>query len=130
MVDRIIKWRRDFDIKTSRRAAMQMLKEEFLELMVEFDALTEDEVTAEFKKEWADLMFVAVQVADAFGIDPEPTIQAVLDSNYSKCLTREQFDEMYPTDCPYSVKIRGNYVFLYNEDGKLMKGPNYKPARL
>lgn len=131
MLDKIMKWRKDFELKTTRSAAINMLKEEFLELMVEYDQQIEgEEVTPEFRKEWADLVFVVVQAADAFGVDMESTIWAVLESNYSKRMTIDEFNRAFPDDCPHFVKFRDGYAYLYDEQGKLLKSPNYKKAEL
>lgn len=61
-------------------------------------------------KELSDLVFVAYQFAAAFGLDLDEALARVYKSNMSK------LDE------------QGNPI--YREDGKVLKGPNYRPPHL
>ena len=64
----------------------------------------------EVLKELADLVFVAYQFAATFGLDLDTAMQRVFDSNMSKL-----GDDGKP---------------IYREDGKVLKGPNYKKPLL
>ncbi len=61
-------------------------------------------------KELSDVVFVCYQFAAAFGLDLDTAMQRVFDSNMSKL-----GDDGKP---------------IYREDGKVLKGPNYKKPRL
>lgn len=90
METRILRWR--------------LITEEYRELYDEMwlDGLTEDNL-ANFAKEMADLIYVVVGTAVAFGIDMDAIFDEVHRSNMSK------------------------YPVTYREDGKILKGPNYLP---
>ena len=64
----------------------------------------------EVLKELSDVVFVCYQFAAAFGLDLDTAMQRVFDSNMSKL-----GDDGKP---------------IYREDGKVLKGPNYKKPRL
>lgn len=64
----------------------------------------------ELLKELADLVFVAYQLAALLGLDLDEAVNRVFVSNMSK------------------VDDNGNPIF--NEKGKIMKGPNYQPPNL
>lgn len=61
-------------------------------------------------KELSDLVFVCYQFAACFGLDLDEAMSRVFKSNMSK------LDE------------QGNPI--YREDGKVLKGPNYRPPNL
>jgi NTP pyrophosphatase (non-canonical NTP hydrolase) len=86
--------------------AMQvnLIDEEFHEFM-DSDTGSENEL-----KELADLVYVCFQFAAAFGLDLDEALRRIHVSNMSK-LT----DEGFP---------------LIREDGKILKGPNYKAPDL
>ena len=64
----------------------------------------------EVLKELSDLVFVAYQFAAAFGLDLDTAMDRVFESNMSKL-----GDDGKP---------------IYREDGKVLKGPNYKKPTL
>ena len=64
----------------------------------------------EVLKELSDLVFVAYQFAAAFGLDLDTAMDRVSESNMSKL-----GDDGKP---------------IYREDGKVLKGPNYKKPTL
>ena len=64
----------------------------------------------EVLKELSDVVFVCYQFAAAYGLDLDTAMQRVFDSNMSKL-----DDDGYP---------------IYRDDGKVLKGPNYKPPYL
>ena len=64
----------------------------------------------EVLKELSDVVFVCYQFAAAFGLDLDTAMQRVFDSNMSKL-----GKDGKPT---------------YREDGKVLKGPEYKPPHL
>ena len=64
----------------------------------------------EVLKELSDVVFVCYQFAAAFGLDLDTAMQRVFDSNMSKL-----GEDGKPT---------------YREDGKVLKGPDYKKPRL
>ena len=61
-------------------------------------------------KELSDVVFVCYQFAAAFGLDLDTAMNRVFESNMSKL-----DDDGKP---------------IYREDGKVLKGPNYKKPRL
>jgi len=61
-------------------------------------------------KELADLVYVCYQYAESMGWDLDETMKRVHQSNMSK---------LGEDDKP-----------IYREDGKVLKGPNYKPPTL
>jgi len=89
----------------TRMLRWRLITEEYRELYDEMwlDGLTEDNL-ANFAKEMADLIYVVVGTAVAFGIDMDAIFDEVHRSNMSK------------------------YPVTYREDGKILKGPNYLPA--
>ena len=84
---------------------------EFLEAAEELFADPEDAKLREnLVKELSDLVFVCYQFAAAFNIDLDEAMFRVMESNMSKL-----DDEGKP---------------IYREDGKVLKGPNYKAPDL
>ena len=84
---------------------------EFLEAAEELYADPEDhKKRVALLKELSDLVFVCYQFAAAFNFDLDEAMARVFDSNLSK------LDE------------HGKPI--YREDGKVLKGPNYKPPNL
>tara|TARA_Y100001968_G_C19352946_1_gene715653 strand:+ start:528 stop:968 length:441 start_codon:yes stop_codon:yes gene_type:complete len=61
-------------------------------------------------KELSDIVFVCYQFAAAFNIDLDKAMNLVYESNLSK------------------LDTQGNPI--YREDGKVLKGPNYRPPSL
>lgn len=88
-----------------------IIKEEFVELNEEIDKIflgagRVDNVA----KEAADLVYTLYQFADKYGLDLDNAVSLVHNSNMSK------LDE--------------NGEPIFNEDGKVLKGPNYtKPCK-
>ena len=64
----------------------------------------------EVLKELSDVVFVCYQFAAAFGLDLDTAMQRVFDSNMSK--------------------LGEDGKPIYREDGKVLKGPEYKPPTL
>ena len=64
----------------------------------------------EVLKELSDVVFVCYQFAAAFGLDLDTAMQRVFDSNMSK--------------------LGEDGKPIYREDGKVLKGPDYKPPVL
>ena len=64
----------------------------------------------EVLKELSDVVFVCYQFAAAFGLDLDTAMQRVFDSNMSK--------------------LGEDGKPIYREDGKVLKGPDYKPPAL
>jgi len=85
--------------------ASKLIMEEFQEFM------TENESKANLLKELADLVYVAYGYADRFGWNLDEAVRRVHISNMSKL-------------DPDTGKP------LLREDGKILKGPNYKQADL
>ena len=89
-----------------------MITEEFKEFL-EAEAqlyLTSSKVKEDCLKELADLVYVCYQYAVNMGWDLDEAMYRVHESNMSK------LDE------------EGNPI--YRDDGKVLKGPNYKPPNL
>ncbi len=75
----------------------------------EFVQAVEEESPQEQLKELADLVYVAFQYAAARGWELDEALDRVYESNMSKLVDGKP---------------------LYREDGKVLKGPNYKPPYL
>ena len=92
----------------------ELIREEYREFIEASEILFEDpesdEKRVELVKELSDLVFVCYQFAAAFGIDLDEAMFRVFESNMSK------LDE------------HGKPI--YREDGKVLKGPNYKKPDL
>ena len=136
MIDEIKKWREEFNIQTAPDPAKRMFSEEIDELVDAYIAhdkamregderrITTTKVDLAF--EAADVLFVLVQLCDAYGIDLQRAVQDVLRSNYSKRMTAEQYQEnKYLIKSDAEAVMRGGYVYLY-KDGKLQKPPTFK----
>jgi NTP pyrophosphatase (non-canonical NTP hydrolase) len=138
MIDEVMKWRTDFSIQTTKAGAMLGLSEEYIELKEAYDnyinSLRVDgnpdaESVNGLKKEWADVFFTLVQFAHVFGINMEQSIKAVLESNYTKRMTVEEYKQLYPDGNSDAFPVtKDGYVYLYDADFKLLKGPKYKPV--
>ena len=95
-----------------RSRQRNLITEEFKEFL-EAEAqlyLTSAKVKQDCLKELADLVYVCYQYAVNMGWDLDKAMQRVHESNMSKL-----DDEGKP---------------IYREDGKVLKGPNYKPPNL
>lgn len=80
---------------------------EFLEAAEELFADPEDlKLRENLVKELSDLVFVCYQFAAAYNIDLDKAMTLVFESNMSK--------------------LDDNGMPIYREDGKVLKGPNYK----
>ncbi len=138
MINEVMKWREDFSIQTTKAGAMLGLAEEYKELSEAYhnyinslraDGNPDSESVNAMKKEWADVFFTLVQFAHVFGINMEQSIKAVLESNYTKRMTVEEYSQMYPDgNLDAFAATKDGYVYLYDADFKLLKGPNYKPV--
>lgn len=112
-------WRKAFEVKSdSQRGSLQynlqikLIIEEYTEVIEAYDAFKQNDLSTHVAllKELADLVFVCYQAAENMGWDLDETMRRVLDSNLSKL-----DDSGRP---------------IRNEDGKVLKGPNYKPPTL
>ena len=84
---------------------------EFLEACKDLrDAANTPANHVEVLKELSDLVFVCYQFAAAYGLDLDTAMQRVYESNMSKL-----GDDGKP---------------IYREDGKVLKGPNYRKPKL
>lgn len=92
----------------------RLIQEEYKEFIdahcVAADQLTNKRAREHALKELADLCYVAYQYAAAAGWDLDEALTRVHESNLSKL-----DDDLKP---------------IKRADGKVMKGPNYKPANL
>ena len=93
---------------------VQLVKEEAVEFLFASDECFADPENParreELVKELSDLVFVCYQFAAAYNIDLDTSMQRVFESNLSK------------------LEEQGKPI--YREDGKVLKGPNYKQADL
>ena len=93
---------------------MNLIKEEASEFLVAADEVyadpEKDPLRSELLKELSDLVFVCYQFAATYNLDLDEALRRVYESNMSK------LDE------------QGNVI--YREDGKVLKGPNYKKPEL
>jgi NTP pyrophosphatase (non-canonical NTP hydrolase) len=113
---RNLKWEELHREECSEAAALRFLliKEEFQELMAAIKASEVDilnkQKQADVLKELCDVVYVLAGFAEKFGWDIDEALERVHASNMSK------------------VDDKGKPI--YRDDGKLMKGPNYKPPIL
>ena len=93
---------------------IELIREEYREFLQAADDVYEtpesDEKRVELVKELSDLVFVCYQFAAAFSIDLDEAMFRVFESNMSK--------------------LDDNGKPIYREDGKVLKGPNYKKPDL
>ena len=93
---------------------INLIKEEASEFLVAADEVyadpEKDPLRSELLKELSDLVFVCYQFAATYNLDLDEALRRVYESNMSK------LDE------------QGNVI--YREDGKVLKGPNYKKPDL
>ena len=93
---------------------IELIREEYREFLQAADDVYEtpesDEKRVELVKELSDLVFVCYQFAAAFSIDLDEAMFRVFESNISK--------------------LDDNGKPIYREDGKVLKGPNYKKPDL
>jgi len=91
---------------------IKLIIEEYTEVIEAYDAFKQNDLSTHVAllKELADLVFVCYQAAENMGWDLDETMRRVLDSNLSKL-----------DDAGRPVR---------NEDGKVLKGPNYRPPVL
>ena len=92
----------------------ELIREEYREFIdateIVYDDPENDEKRVELVKELSDLVFVCYQFAAAFSIDLDEAMFRVFESNMSK------LDEQGKP--------------IYRDDGKVLKGPNYKKPDL
>lgn len=74
------------------------------------DQPNDDKLRVNFLKELSDIVFVAYQCAAAYSLDLDTAMERVFESNMSKL-----GDDGKP---------------IYRNDGKVLKGPNYKEPKL
>jgi NTP pyrophosphatase (non-canonical NTP hydrolase) len=112
-----VEFRKSFQVKNSTTPASRTLQRRLI--VEEFKEFLEAEQqlimgltinSAECLKELADLVYVCYQYAANLGWDLDEALDRVHKSNMSK------------------LDNNGNPI--YREDGKVLKGPNYKPPTL
>ena len=98
--------------REKRRYQKNLIVEEFKEFLEAEDQLYRDNptVTAEALKELADLVYVCYQYAENMNWFLDEALNRVHESNMSK--------------------LGEDGKPIYREDGKVLKGPNYKPPDL
>lgn len=93
---------------------LRLISEEYAEFMQAADEVYADPENnkrrEEMTKELSDLVFVCYQFAATYNIQLDEVMDRVFDSNMSK---------LGPDGTP-----------MYRPDGKVLKGPNYKPPTL
>ena len=93
---------------------IELIREEYHEFLKAAEDVYEtpesDEKRVELVKELSDLVFVCYQFAAAFNIDLDEAMFRVFESNMSK--------------------LDDNGKPIYREDGKVLKGPNYRKPDL
>ena len=93
---------------------IELIREEYREFLQAADEVYEDpesdDKRVELVKELSDLVFVCYQFAAAFSIDLDEAMFRVFESNMSK--------------------LDDNGKPIYREDGKVLKGPNYRKPDL
>jgi predicted HAD superfamily Cof-like phosphohydrolase len=109
-------FRTAFRVSNSREAEARIMQrilivEEYRELLdAELNVLCKRAGESDVLKELADLVYVCFQYAENMGWDLDEALDRVHKSNMSK------------------LDADGNPI--YREDGKVLKGPNYKPPYL
>jgi NTP pyrophosphatase (non-canonical NTP hydrolase) len=112
-------WRKAFQVESDAtqhshqyNLQIKLIIEEYTETIEAFDQFNQSDLPsrAHLLKELADLVFVCYQAAENMGWDLDEAMQRIFDSNMSKL-----DDNLKP--------IRG-------ENGKVLKGPNYKAPDL
>jgi len=112
-------WREAFEVKSDNKKGsaqynlqLDLITEEFTEVFEAFNQFMQNDPNThvDLLKELADLVFVCYQAAENMGWDLDETMQRVFNSNMSKL-----GDSGRP---------------IRNENGKVLKGPNYKPPVL
>ena len=92
----------------------RLIDEEYTEFVLACYELLKDQNNranqADLLKELADLVFVCFQFAAAFGLDLNTAMRRVYESNMSK--------------------LGEDGKPIYREDGKVLKGPNYRTANV
>ena len=98
--------------RSNRSYQKNLIVEEFKEFLEAEDQLYRDNptVTEEALKELADLVYVCYQYAENMGWFLDEALNRVHESNMSK--------------------LGADGKPIYREDGKVLKGPNYKPPDL
>ena len=98
--------------RTNRTYQKNLIVEEFKEFLEAEDQLYRDNptVTAEALKELADLVYVCYQYAENMNWFLDEALNRVHESNMAK--------------------LGEDGKPIYREDGKVLKGPNYKPPSL
>lgn len=91
-----------------RKMRMNLINEEFAEVSDEL--LMKNSKKKDLAKELADLLYVVYGTAVAFGIPIDYVFRLVHESNMSK--------------------LGEDGKPIYRKDGKVLKGPNYKPVNL
>lgn len=111
--ERVRQFNTVFDHPTSRELdpvrvslRLKLIDEEFKEVIEAFQQ--KDRV--QIAKELTDLLYVVYGAGDVFGLDLDECFRLVHESNMSK--------------------LGEDGKPIYREDGKVLKGPNYKPADL
>jgi len=93
---------------------VELIREEAQEFLTAADELSQEpedgKKREELCKELSDLVFVCYQFAAAFNIDLDKAMTLVFESNMSK--------------------LDDNGMPIFREDGKVLKGPNYKKPDL
>ena len=93
---------------------VELIREEAQEFLTAADELAQEpedgKKREELCKELSDLVFVCYQFAAAFNIDLDKAMTLVFESNMSK--------------------LDDNGMPIYRDDGKVLKGPNYKKPDL
>ena len=99
----------DQPVGTDSLEVLQMQQRLIAEEFEEFNQAVADEPEVDQLKELADLVYVAFQYAAARGWELDEALDRVYQSNMSKLVDGKP---------------------LRREDGKVLKGPNYKPPYL
>lgn len=112
-------WRTAFEVErdpvkgsTQFNLQARLIVEEYTEVIDALCAFDQDDKTthADLLKELADLVFVCYQAAENMGWDLDETMRRVFESNMSK---------LDDSGSP-----------IRNDQGKVLKGPNYLPPDL
>lgn len=111
-------WRTAFEVESNKirnspqyNLQIKLIVEEYSEVIEAFEQFDDSDLSTHehLLKELGDLVFVCFQAASNMGWDLDEAMQRIFDSNMSKLVDEKA---------------------VFDEQGKVLKGPNYKPPTL
>lgn len=136
-LDKILQWRRDFELpvretitfpdEAEQKLSTNLIKEELAEYT---QAWRRDDM-AQIADACGDLLFVVMQAIAIHGLDVKRVVDTVLESNYTKlCDTQWEAEGFIHANYygeAYAKQMRnGKWGIFRLSDNKLLKGPHFK----